>query len=228
MVNRTHYQWYIGPPTHDKSNPISIVYRTSYTWYIEPPIHGIWNPLPIVFWPLTHDISNPLPILFLTPYAISNPYPWSIEHQTHGILNSLPMVYWTPTHDILNPLLMAYQTLYPWYINPTTHGILNALPTVNWTPSYGIMNHLFLQKWGLGVELLWWGAKYYDENLTLQSKCHAVKNTIWHQINSEIYIYSICRCCWNVAIHVICLRLKQKVHTNSLNILGTVVVMIAW
>jgi hypothetical protein len=36
-------QWYIEPPTHGISNPLTRVYWTLYPWYIELPTHGILN-----------------------------------------------------------------------------------------------------------------------------------------------------------------------------------------
>jgi hypothetical protein len=38
------YPWYLEPPTHGISNPLSMIYRTPYPWYIEPPTNGISNP----------------------------------------------------------------------------------------------------------------------------------------------------------------------------------------
>ena len=47
----TTYPWYIDPPTHDISNPLSMVFWTPYPWYFEPPTHGISNLLPMLFRP---------------------------------------------------------------------------------------------------------------------------------------------------------------------------------
>ena len=159
-------------------------------------------------------------------------FPWYIEPPTHG--NLTPIIYWT--HGISNPLSMVYWTSYPWYIESPTHGISNALPTVNWTPLLWYYEPPFLVKMR-GFNLPWWSAKYYDGNLIPESKYHMVywtsgrffRGSKYHMTPDQLRdIYSIYRCFWNVAIHVTCLKLKQQVHTNSLNILGTVVVVIVW
>ena len=196
-------------------------------------IERLSNPLPMVFWPPTHGISNPLPIVFWTPY------PWYIKplhmvyHSpstvfwppTHGVSTPLSIVYWPTYSWYIGPLPMVYWTLYSWYIKPPSDDISNLLPMVFWPPfpcnikpsTHGILNPLFMVY-----------RTFYPWYIVLP--IHGIRNPLPMVFSPPPMVYrthySIYRCCWNVAIQVTCLRLEQKVHINSLNILETVVVVI--
>ena len=64
-----------------------MVYRPPYPWYIDPPTHGISTPLTMVYRPPTHGISTPQPMVFWPPC------PWNIDPPTYGISNPLLWYY---------------------------------------------------------------------------------------------------------------------------------------
>ena len=169
---------------------------TPYRWYIKPPAYGILTPLSMVY---------------------RTSYQWYIEPPTQGILNHLPRVYRIPCPLHIEPLPMVSRNPYTRHIGPPL--------MVLWTTIFvfKIPYCIYIEP---GVKIPYCilnpGSKYLMVYWTRGFFRGSKNHTTPDQLRD---IYSIYRCFWNVAIHVTCLRLKQQVHTNSLNILGTVVIV---